>query len=88
LAGAAHLGGMVAGFAYLWGRATYAVWQRRRQETLGSAGGGRGFGLGAMGGKAAKKKKKIQPQHLKLVINNKNKVELTEDDDGKPPTFH
>jgi membrane associated rhomboid family serine protease len=79
LSGIAHLGGMAAGFGYLWGRATYAVWKRRRLE--------------APAGRFSKpaKKKKIQPQHLKLVINNKNRVQLesTEDDsDDKPPTFH
>jgi membrane associated rhomboid family serine protease len=75
LASAAHLGGMAAGFGYLWGRATYTVWKKNRTgQTL-------------LGRKA--KKRRIQPKHLKLVINNQNKVELTsEDEDDKPPTFH
>lgn len=79
LAGVAHLGGMVAGFGYLWGRATYTVWKKRR--------------IAGPGSRPAKKKRKIQPKHLKLVINNQNKVELEstepeEDPEDKPPTFH
>jgi membrane associated rhomboid family serine protease len=77
LAGAAHLGGMVAGFSYLWSRATYSVWKRQRAENALA--------------NPRSKKKRIQPQHLKLVINNKNKVQLEsteEDSDPKPPTFH
>lgn len=77
LSGVAHLGGMAAGFGYLWGRATFAVWKRKRTE---------------MAGRPRAKKRKIQPKHLKLVINNENKVEFesTEEDsdDDKPPTFH
>jgi hypothetical protein len=78
LSGVAHLGGMAAGFGYLWGRASFAVWKRRKAEIAGMP--------------RAKKKRRIQPKHLKLVINNQNKVELesTEDDsdEDKPPTFH
>jgi membrane associated rhomboid family serine protease len=79
LAGIAHLGGMAAGFGYLWGRATFAVWKRQRAEGANSP--------------KAKKKRRIQPKHLKLVINNQNKVEFEtteseEDPEDKPPTFH
>jgi membrane associated rhomboid family serine protease len=79
LASAAHLGGMAAGFGYLWGRATYSVWKKRQVSSGGQI----------KGGSAAPKKKRIQPQHLKLVINNKNQVELeSTEDDNDPPTFH
>jgi membrane associated rhomboid family serine protease len=81
LASAAHLGGMAAGFVYLWGKASISVWRRRRAE-----GGGGGRGRGIFG---KPKKKRVQPKHLKLVINNRNKVEFeTTDDDETPPTFH
>jgi len=30
LSGVAHLGGMATGFAYLWGRAAFSIWQRNR----------------------------------------------------------
>lgn len=78
LSSAAHLGGMAAGFSYLWGRATYSIWKKRQGDKpwLKRAG-------------APAKKKRIQPQHLKLVINNKNQVELeSTEDDNDPPTFH
>jgi membrane associated rhomboid family serine protease len=79
LSGMAHLGGMAAGFTYLWGRATYAVWKRRQSDAR------------SLRPQASKKKRRIQPKHLKLVINNQNKVEFEstdEDPEGKPPTFH
>jgi membrane associated rhomboid family serine protease len=77
LAGAAHLGGMAAGFGYLWGRATFSVWKRRRAEGAST--------------RQQRVKKRRQPKHLKLVINNQNRVEFQssdEDPEDKPPTFH
>ena len=81
LSSAAHLGGMVAGLGYLWGRATFSVWNRQRSEGIASKG--------------KRARKKVQPKHLKLVINNQNKVEFRnsadsddEEDGNNPPTFH
>jgi membrane associated rhomboid family serine protease len=74
LASAAHLGGMLAGFGYLWGRATYAIAQRKRKEAAG---------------KPKPRRRPNSPKHLKLVINNQKKVEFhPSDDDENPPTFH
>jgi membrane associated rhomboid family serine protease len=54
VASAAHLGGMIAGFGYLYARASWIIAKRRRDEGLSIFGG-------------AKKKKR--PKHLKLIIN-------------------
>ncbi|MGK5081824.1 rhomboid family intramembrane serine protease [Bdellovibrionota bacterium FG-1] len=77
LASIAHLGGMAAGFGYLWGQASFLVWKKRKVAKDGRSG-------------RLSKKRRSQPQHLKLVINNANKVELQNSDDGsdEPPTFH
>lgn len=76
LSSAAHLGGMIAGLGYLWGRATFSVWKQRRAEGLNFRG-------------QPAKKRRVQPKHLKLVINNQNKVEFeTSEDDDDPRTFH
>ncbi len=54
LAGAAHLGGMVAGFAMLWGGAAMTVMKKRRQATQAVA---------------AQVKRKKAASHLKLVVS-------------------
>lgn len=79
LAGAAHLGGMAAGFCYLWAWATWARMKKRRSE-----GGGRG----------GRRRKSSKREHLKLVINNDeggpgNKPFGDGDDfDNNPKTWH
>ena len=81
VASGAHLGGMAAGFVYLWSRATFNVWKGRQGDRLGGM-------LSKKFGSPAGKKRKAQPKHLKLVINNKNKVEFEElpgDEDDKNP---
>ncbi len=77
MASIAHLGGMFAGFGYLWGRAAFTVMNKNSQ-------------LKSILNRSSTKKQRIQPKHLKLVINNKNKVEFrsSQDDDDTPPTFH
>jgi membrane associated rhomboid family serine protease len=73
LSAIAHLGGMAAGFGYLWGRAAYAVAKKRR------AGGP------LARGKPRRKKK----SHLKLVIDNEREGESADDDvDQGPRTWH
>ncbi|MGK5089808.1 rhomboid family intramembrane serine protease [Bdellovibrionota bacterium FG-2] len=54
LAGAAHLGGMVAGFGMLWGGAAMSVMKKRRQAQQATA---------------AQVKRKKAASHLKLVVN-------------------
>lgn len=74
LASAAHLGGMVAGFAYLWSRARLLVarqqWSDYRVQSQ----------------KAQKRRK---AKHLKLVIDNRNEPDSENDDfDNTPKTWH
>lgn len=56
VASIAHVGGMFAGFAYLWGRAAWTVWQKRKK--------------GPKGGGAIHEKRKKAADHLKLIIDN------------------
>jgi membrane associated rhomboid family serine protease len=75
LASAAHVGGMAAGFVYLWAWASLSVLRKRRALKQAS--------------KPARKsraKKAGANQHLKLVINN----EKSDDDDDvdSPHTWH
>lgn len=72
LAGIAHIGGMVAGVAFLWGRAAWVVWERRR-----------GTAPARRGSKAERKRKAAE--HLKLIINNDKD---DRDDRGSPKTWH
>jgi membrane associated rhomboid family serine protease len=76
LAASAHLGGMFAGFGYLWVKAMYKVSQRRRKE---------------QGTLKARKKRQQSGGHLKLIINNEKDLdrEISGDDaeDG-PKTWH
>jgi membrane associated rhomboid family serine protease len=60
LASAAHLGGMVAGLGYLWGKAYLSLAKKRRAQGLTLTG---------------KVRKKRSSQHLKLVINNEREEE-------------
>lgn len=77
LASAAHLGGMAAGFAYLWGRAFWIVARRRKQE-----------GRDIFGRKPKdRSKKRKSASHLKLVVGSK-KDDDSDDDINKNPTWH
>jgi membrane associated rhomboid family serine protease len=76
LASAAHLGGMAAGFAYLWGRAAWSVYRKRRQ------------GASEFGAAPRKPKKKKTPKHLRLVINNDPESADEDEANPKPPTWH
>ncbi|MGZ3689739.1 MAG: hypothetical protein ACXVBW_15650, partial [Bdellovibrionota bacterium] len=67
LAGVAHLGGMLTGFLYLWGRATYSVWSRNRAEGAGQS----------------RKLKRRKASHLKLVINKKDGTDPDDEDTPK-----
>jgi hypothetical protein len=77
LQGAAQLGGMAAGFGFLWVQATYRIAMRKRLE---------------MGPANKEKKKRAVNNHLKLVIDNKDnkgKRNSGDDDiDGNPKTWH
>jgi membrane associated rhomboid family serine protease len=74
LSSAAHLGGMVAGFAALWARATIQVAQRRKKAGLSPAG---------------KAKKRSSGGHLKLLIDNERQRGGGDDDaDSGPKTWH
>ncbi len=74
LGSVAHLGGMVGGFAALWGRAAFQAAQRRR-------------GQGAE--RARSKPKRKSGSHLKLIINNERPGEDGGDDaDSGPKTWH
>jgi membrane associated rhomboid family serine protease len=83
LSSAAHLGGMAAGFLYLWGRAAWTVAMRQRQ---GKAG------WGSKLKNSFKKSGKKKVQHLKLVIDNDKTVLKSADEDGEddsgPKTWH
>ena len=76
LSSAAHLGGMIAGFSYLYLRATWILYQRRRKE-------------GATR-QSSPRRKTIFPvkggpkNHLRLIIDN----EKDEDAERDPRTWH
>src|SRR5262249_44968176 len=73
LASAAHVGGMAAGFLYLWVWATLSVLKKRRAAQ--------------QAGRAVKRaKKRSAAQHLKLVINNDKSDD--DDDVDSPRTWH
>ena len=79
LASFAHLGGMAAGFAYLWVNATFLLMKKRRKDLVLERG---------------KKVSKKRPpaKHLKLIVNNKEAVRdfdsKGENDQDNPPTWH
>jgi membrane associated rhomboid family serine protease len=75
LSSAAHLGGMVAGFGYLYARAAMSLAQKRRQA-----------GLDWAGRKPVKKKKKAG--HLRLVTPKPGASGDDEDESSNPKTWH
>ncbi len=77
LASAAHLGGMFAGFVYLWTRATWSLLKKRR--ALKSS---------QMPEKLRETKK--NPGHLKLIVDNERKLnkDAWSDSDQDPKTWH
>lgn len=79
LSSAAHLGGMFAGFAFLWGRAAYIVAKKRRAQ-----------GQNWLGRPLVKKDKKRRGgKHLKLVIDNEKESDVEKKNaDGTPRTWH
>jgi membrane associated rhomboid family serine protease len=74
LSSAAHLGGMIAGFGYLWIRASYKLAQKNRQESK----------------VRNIKAKKQAKSHLKLIIDNEHESErfMREDRSKDPKTWH
>jgi membrane associated rhomboid family serine protease len=75
LASIAHLAGMGAGFAYLWGRATWTVMQKQRTQNLA----------------AVQRTKRLKnSNHLKLVKGEMTKQDdgPEGDDSGDPRTWH
>ncbi len=74
LSSAAHLGGMIAGFAVLFGRASWIVYRRKREERA------------QQNTRVARMKNK----HLKLVIDNDGGTPPKKDgkDKSKKPTWH
>lgn len=78
IAGVAHLGGMAAGFGYLYVRARLMIANRDRAASGGPST------------VAKKKKSRRAGRHLKLVIDNEKEFEGDKDDsDKKPPrTWH
>jgi membrane associated rhomboid family serine protease len=74
LAASAHLGGMFAGFGYLWVKAMIKVRQRRLKE----------------GGLAKAKSRRKKAGHLKLIINNEQDPDRdsTDEVDEDPKTWH
>lgn len=85
LASVAHLGGMAAGFGYLWGKAAWVVSQKRRQAWVGVRN---------------REKKRKASRHLKLVVNEPHKKSMgsresklddrdpDDDSNGHPRTWH
>jgi membrane associated rhomboid family serine protease len=75
LASIAHLAGMGAGFAYLWGRATWTVMQKQRSQNLS----------------AMQRTKRLKnSNHLKLVKGEMTKQDTPSDGDESddPRTWH
>lgn len=73
LSGAAHLGGMVAGFGYLWAVATYSVLKKKR----------------ALGKKAKRRASNVHLKLVIDNDKTKPpKVQVGESDDGDPKTWH
>jgi membrane associated rhomboid family serine protease len=76
LSALAHLGGMAAGFGYLWAKAAWSVSKKRREG-----------GIPGLSGKLARKvpSKKKKASHLKLVSS---KDRDDDPDDAPPSTWH
>ena len=78
LSAAAHLGGMVAGFVYLWVEAMIIV--SRRKKALGGAAD------------TDRSRRFSEAKHLKLVVNKANEESKTDEDStdpgNNPPTWH
>jgi membrane associated rhomboid family serine protease len=76
LSAAAHLGGAVAGFIYLWVEAMIII---KRRKNAGGDDGGRG-------------RRASEAKHLKLVVNKPGEKTRLEDDKtdpgNSPPTWH
>jgi membrane associated rhomboid family serine protease len=72
----AHLSGMLAGFGYLWAKASWIL--RKRQKSL------------LPPGKARSKRSRGGSKHLKLIINNDRDFESPDDSDpgNGPKTWH
>ena len=101
LGSAAHLGGMVTGFLYLWLPAYLKIMQKKRADSSSSSrrsGGSGGPGGGGFGG-FRKPGGSGSKSHLKLVIDNKgnkpggdpkgkNVDRLDRDTDNDPKTWH
>ena len=78
LSGIAHLGGMGAGFVALWLKASARLKSKGKKSP--------GFSLSRLG------RKKAQPGHLRLVVNQPKSGTPPDDDDreggGNPPVWH
>jgi len=76
LSSIAHLGGMIAGFLYLWGRTLSELAKKRKLA----------------GGPPKGKKRRKPSQHLKLIINNEQGLPESSEDDAEegrdPKTWH
>jgi membrane associated rhomboid family serine protease len=75
LSSLAHLGGMAAGYGYLWGRATWIVMSRQRQE----------------GASTSRRTKRLKSSHLKLIKGEPEITPPDDGgDDGRqnPKTWH
>jgi membrane associated rhomboid family serine protease len=77
LSSAAHLGGMAAGFGYLWVKAAFSLYRKKQ----GSVGGRAKVGLFSR--KGAQKK-----SHLKLIIDNEHDANRFNNDSDSPKTWH
>lgn len=77
LSSVAHMGGMLAGFSYLW---IATLWKIRARERSQRPGRRPGFG----------QKAKPKSNHLKLVINNAKlgAKDFERDEDSDPQTWH
>lgn len=71
LAGVAHLGGMVAGFFYLWARARYILMKKRKQGLLGQFS----------------RPKRKRSRHLKLIVDNDQDSDPDDQTDKNDPTI-
>lgn len=73
MASVAHLGGMVAGFGYLWGKATWVVSQKRRKDWLETR---------------SREKRRKASSHLKLIVTDRDRKDTGlrggHPDDGDP----
>lgn len=74
LSSAAHLGGMVTGFLYLWGGAAWRLAQKRRQAGLDWR----------TGDPLRRKRKRRKSSHLRLIVNEED----FEDEEQDPKTWH